>query len=261
MNEAIGGISRTTSRTRRARVLAVLAVLAAGSTADVSRAGFGVPAQEQAPEPPDSPTDDGPARRYGGLDRESCEKMLAARGVPFARVDEARGVLAPVRLTGPVHGVVYRTALPEPKRASSPWEIVDCRLALALDDFAGQLAAHDIVEVVHFSAYRPPSPRWPAGRAAKRHPGALAIDAAEFIKRDQTKLSIERDFRGRIGAMTCGPRAAHPTTPAAVELRQIVCDAADAKLFNVELTPDFNWAHRNHLHLEVTAGVPWFFVR
>ena len=26
----------------------------------------------------------------------------------------------------------------------------------------------------------------------------------------------------------------------------------------VELTPDFNRAHRNHFHLEVTAGVRWF---
>jgi len=27
------------------------------------------------------------------------------------------------------------------------------------------------------------------------------------------------------------------------------------------LTPDFNRAHRNHFHLEVTAGVKWFMVR
>ena len=32
------------------------------------------------------------------------------------------------------------------------------------------------------------------------------------------------------------------------------------RVVNVELTPDFNWAHRNHLHLEVTAGARWFMV-
>ena len=40
-----------------------------------------------------------------------------------------------------------------------------------------------------------------------------------------------------------------------------MCDAADARLFNVVLTPDFNWPHRNHFHLEVTAGARWFVVR
>ena len=68
---------------------------------------------------------------------------------------------------------------------------------------------------------------------------------------------VERDFHGRIGAPTCGAGTGpNPATPEALELRRIVCDAADAKLFNVELTPDFNWAHRNHFHLEVTAGCP-----
>ena len=75
------------------------------------------------------------------------------------------------------------------------------------------------------------------------------------MKRDGTTLVVERDFHGRIGAPTCGPGAGpHPATPEALELRQIVCDAADARLFNVALTPDFNWPHRNHFHLEVTAG-------
>ena len=35
---------------------------------------------------------------------------------------------------------------------------------------------------------------------------------------------------------------------------------ADAHIFNVELTPDYNWPHRNHFHLEVTPKVKWFLV-
>jgi hypothetical protein len=54
--------------------------------------------------------------------------------------------------------------------------------------------------------------------------------------------------------MTCGPGAGpQPATPEALELRKIVCDAAGAKVFNIALTPDFNWPHRNHFHLEVSA--------
>jgi len=223
----------------------------------MSHAGLGAPSQPSIPD-----TAKVPATRYAQLDRDGCEAELGRRGIPFTRVDQALGVLAPVRLTGPLHGVTYRTALPASQRTSSPWEIVDCRLALALDDFATQLASHDVVEVVHYSVYRPPTARWPAGKIASRHPGALAIDAASFVKKDGQTLAVERDFHGRIGALTCGPKGAapRPVTAEATELRKIVCDAADAKLFNVELTPDFNWAHRNHLHLEVTAGVNWFVV-
>jgi hypothetical protein len=205
--------------------------------------------------------DTAPAVRYGGMDPATCEAELGRRGVPFAPVDEARGVLAPVRLTGPLHGVTFRTGLRDTQRASSPWEIVDCRLALALDDFAGQLEAHDIVTVVHLSIYRPPSSRWPEGRLASRHPGGLAIDAATFVKKDGTTLEVQRDFHGRIGAKTCGPGTGpRPATPEATELRSIFCDAADARLFNVVLSPDYNWPHRNHFHLEVAAGAKWFVV-
>jgi hypothetical protein len=220
-----------------------------------ARAGFAAPPAHG------EPFDEGPAQRYGRLDREACEAELTQRAIPFVRVEEARGVLAPVRLTGSLHGVTFHSGVPAAQRASSPWEIVDCRLALALDDFAVQLGAHDVVEVLHYSIYRPPSAQWPADRVASQHLGALAIDAASFMKKDGSKLDVERDFHGRIGAATCGRAAGPiPATAEALELRQIVCAAAEAKLFNVALTPDYNWAHRNHFHLEVAAGAQWFMV-
>jgi hypothetical protein len=241
-------------------------------------AGFGAPPSR--PAAPSEGADDGrlaaperdapaaldsesaPAKRYAELDRGACEAELSKRAVPFVPVEDARGVLAPVRLKGPLRGVTFHCGVPPAQRASTPWEIIDCRLALALDDFAVQLAAHDVVEVLHYSIYRPPPVAWPADKIAARHPGALAIDAATFTKRDGTKLDVERDFHGRVGSTTCGEGAeAHPLTAEAAELRQIVCEAAEAKLFNVALTPDYNFAHHNHFHLEVTAGAKWFMVR
>ncbi len=238
-----------------------LVALAIAGVAPPSNAGFGAPSTLPPTGPYGSVRPVVPALRYARLARSDCEAELTRRGVAFSRVEGARGVLEPLRIEGALHGVKYHTGLPVSQRASSPWEIVDCRLALSLDDFSEQLAAHGIVEVVHFSMYRPPSARWPPDRIASRHPGGLAIDAASFRKSDGTSLVVERDFHGRIGAPTCGAGTGpHPATPEALELRRIVCDAADAKLFNVALTPDFNWAHRNHFHLEVTAGSQWFFV-
>jgi hypothetical protein len=212
----------------------------------------------------EDPTDpsETPAYRYAQLDRAACEAELGRRGVAFDRVSDARGVLAPIRLKGPVNGVTFRTALPPKQRASSPNEVLDCRLVLALGDFASILRAHDVAEVIHMSGWRPPRARaWPAGKLGTRHDGALALDAGWFVKSDGTRLDVEKDFHGRIGAKTCGPGTGpQPATPEALELRAIVCEAAAEHLFQVALTPDYNWPHRNHFHLEVTPKVKWFLV-
>lgn len=196
------------------------------------------------------------ASRYAGLDRASCEAELRRRRIAFTRVGEARGVVAPLRLAGPLSGVTFRSNLPASKSRTSPYDIYDCRLVLALDDFARVLAKHDIVEVVHLSVYRPVSKKVTLKGAGRRHGGALAIDAALFKTKDGRTLSVEKDFRPRrIGARPC------PAPASASELRKIACEAGDARLFNVLLTPHYNRAHHNHFHLEVTAGVRWTLVR
>jgi hypothetical protein len=201
-----------------------------------------------------------PAVRYGKLTQDECEKELTARKISFKR-EEAKGVREPVRVEGAIHGVVFHTDVVASKRETSAWELSDCRLVLALDDFAQILAAHDVVEVFHYSMYRPPSKGWPEGKIAGQHAGALAIDAARFIKSDGKYLDVLKHFHGAIGARTCGEGAGpHPVTPEAKEIREILCDAVDQHLFNVVLTPNYNKPHRNHFHLEITEGVTWFLV-
>jgi hypothetical protein len=193
--------------------------------------------------------------RYAALDRAACEAELGKRHIGFDRVNEARGVIAPLRLTSALSGVTFRSNLPVAQRKTSVNEIYDCRLVLALDDFAKILAKHDIVEVIHLSVYRPVSSKVTLKGPGRRHSGALAIDAAIFKTKDGKSLSVEKNFNGRIGAKPC------PTTTNANDLNKIACEAAHARLFNVLLTPDYNWQHRNHFHLEVTAGVRWALVR
>lgn len=201
-----------------------------------------------------------PAVHYGKLTQSECEAELKARSIAFER-ETARGVVAPVRLKGPLQGIVFKTDLSQKQDAVSPYEIADCRLVLAMDDFAKILVAHDIVEVRHYSMYRPPPSSWPDGKPGARHTGALALDAARFTTKDGTKLDVDKDFNGRIDAKTCGDGAGpDPVTPAATELRAILCEAVAQHLFNVVLTPNYNREHHNHFHLEVTAGVKWFLV-
>lgn len=200
-----------------------------------------------------------PAVRYGQLSPAECEAELVEREIEFVR-DTAVGVLAPVRLVGPLHGVLFRSGQRDKVRDTSPYEIADCRLVLALDDFTEILRNHDIVEVRHYSMYRPPR-RWPEDKIGKRHDGALAIDAGRFLDHEGNVLDVDRDFHGAIDARTCGAGAApRLATPAALELRAILCEAVEQRLFNVVLTPNYDRPHKNHFHLEVTPGVEWFLV-
>lgn len=204
--------------------------------------------------------DERPAVRYASLSQDACEAELTARQIPFVR-EPARGVLAPVRLQGPLRGVTFRTNQREAARATSIWELADCRLVLALDDFAAILAAHHIVEVRHYSMYRRAPSSWPDDRIGTRHHGGLALDAARFVREDGSHLDVLDHFKGRRRAKVCGPKARRGKTAEARELREIVCAAVAQGLFNVVLTPNFNRAHRNHFHLEVTTGVKWLVLR
>lgn len=200
------------------------------------------------------------AYRYAQMSRAACEAELVARNIPFKR-ESARGVLAPIRLTGPVHGILIRAEGSNKKGKASLHEIIDCRLVLALYDAAEILREHDIVEVRHLSIYRLPSSSWPRWKPAARHMGAVAIDAGRFIKQDGRVLNVLGHFHGAIGAKTCGPGAKpRPATREAVELRRLLCKLVAARLFTVVLTPNYNAPHRNHFHLEVAAGKQWFLL-
>ncbi len=171
-------------------------------------------------------------------------------------------MLAPERLRGPLHGVTISTGAAEAVRMRSPSEIFDCRLVLALDDFAAMAASRGITQILTMGAYRPKSAN---GCTAKydglQHCGALAVDVAQFRLGDGTTWNVQRDFQGQIGAATCGPTARPPAaTRASSGLHALVCDAAAQGIFHVILTPDHNAENFNHLHVEITPGASWMLI-
>ncbi|HEX7453205.1 MAG TPA: hypothetical protein VF294_13005 [Polyangiaceae bacterium] len=203
------------------------------------------------------------AEAYAAMSATTCLAALNERHIPFSREEPKRGVEIPVRLTGRVAGVLYRTDFPDGERGSVPWEVFDCRLVLSLDDFSEILRAHSVAEVRIFSAWRPPSKRWPMTEWARRHEGALAVDVRELRKDTGEALNVLDQFHGALGAAQCTPDAPLPSpdTPEARELHEIVCAAAEAHIFNSILTPNYNPPHKNHFHLEVTPDVDWFMLR
>ncbi len=204
-----------------------------------------------------------PAEAYGQLTPAACLALLDERHIPYSREDAKRGVKIPVRLTGKVGGVLYRTDFPDRERASVPWEIFDCRLVLSLDDFSQVLRAHSIAEVRMFSAWRPPAKSWPTTEWGRRHQGALAVDVRELRKDNGEVLNVLDHFHGQLGGAQCVPAARPPIPdcPEARELHELVCAAAEAHVFNSILTPNYNPAHKNHFHLELTPDVDWFMLR
>jgi hypothetical protein len=218
------------------------------------------------PDPDGRPTailrDDAPNMRYAALDTATCEAELVRRGVPFARGEATQGVMAPERLRGPLHGVTISTGASQAVRDKSTMEIFDCRLVLALDDFAAMASPRGITQMLHISAYRPKS----ANGCTDKYPGlqhcaALAVDIAQFRLSNGTVWNVQKDFQGQIGAATCGPTAKAPGPSAASQgLHALVCDAAAQGIFNVMLTPNYNAEHFNHFHVEITPNANWMLI-
>ncbi|MDC3952772.1 extensin family protein [Polyangium jinanense] len=138
--------------------------------------------------PDASVVDASPAYRYANMTDDEAFAELDKRSLPYVRIDPVPGVRAPVRLTGRLHGVLIHSALPEEQRSTSMFEILDARLALALDDFTAVLERHEIDELVHYTMYRPNVPReMPAPVVAKKAPAQREAPKKESAKKEAPK--------------------------------------------------------------------------
>ena len=96
------------------------------------------------------------------------------------------------------------------------------------------ISAARVVAIDHFGSY---NCRHIYGRDAgnwSEHATADAVDIAGFRLADGTRISVARDWKGD------GPKAAFLR-----EVRDGAC-----RLFATTLSPDYNAAHRDHLHLD-----------
>jgi hypothetical protein len=192
-----------------------------------------------------------PATRHADMSPAACMKEIEAQKLPFARSKQpAAGVASPLRSTGPLHGV--RLVIP---RAPSKFGILDCRLALALSDMARAAAELGVVEIQIDNTYRK-SARLPRrGGGKSQHAYGLAADITTMRLADGQVLRVEPDWHAPIGGTPCGPDAVlEDPTPAAVALRNVVCELARRGVFHHMLTPGYDAAHKNHLHLDIKRG-------
>jgi hypothetical protein len=212
--------------------------------------------------PPAGEAENTRAYRYANLDNDETLRELDRRGIPYERQEAVPGVRLPIRLAGRLHGVWIHSVLPAEQRKTTPFEILDGRLALALDDLCAILRAHGFVEAVHFTMYRPPHDQPPAraGEFMHRHPGGMAIDLGAIKKDTGHWVAVGPHWPSQIGAKSCGPEGRKLQGRRGRELLSVACEASDMRIFTYMLTPHFDEAHSDHLHLEIKAGVKWFLV-
>lgn len=144
------------------------------------------------------------AHRYANMSNEDAFAELDRRGISYRKVGPIGTVRAPIRLEGSLHGVHIHSALPEEERATSMFEILDARLALALDDFAIILERHDVVELVHYTMFRPnmPAPGSPEEKA-------LHAKLAEQEKAEKEKKAA-KERAGKSKSAKSKPKKAKP---------------------------------------------------
>lgn len=185
----------------------------------------------------------------------ACYAALRDARVAFERVREPTpGVKWPIRLQGPVRGVLFSVIDHDPTHA-----VLDCRLALSLLAWAPDLRRAHVRRVLHYSMYRPGA-RVNGNGPISGHAYGLAIDAAKFELDNGRVVDVLADWDERErGGPPCPVRNGEPIESRV--MRGVTCRAADRGLFEVILTPHYNKAHANHVHLERKLGVDWFYLR
>jgi hypothetical protein len=136
--------------------------------------------------------------------------------------------------------------------------VMDCRLALALDDLALVVRDRGVARVRFNSIHRG---RW-VQRRGWRHAAGVAIDVVELVLRSGEVLNVLRDFHGHgVGSRTCGAGSPEPKQTKAKRLRDLVCAIDGLGSFNLILTPHYDRRHKDHLHLEVRRDIDWFLTQ
>jgi len=181
------------------------------------------------------------ATRAAGADA-LCHAELDARGLAWTPAQRA-GIADAVTLSGALGGVVWRAPGKDPL-------VIDCSLAVSLAEAGRYFLAVGITEARWSSAYSVRNVRGTNHRS--KHSFGLAIDVPRFTGADLGLLAVTLDFEPGLGDGTdC---VGQPMTQAGAVLKVLQCQLVRSGLFYLVLSPDYDDAHHDHLHLEAR---PW----
>lgn len=186
-------------------------------------------------------------------DVSDCYDWLDLYTIEYTLGPSRQGVADPVTVTAPINGVAYRYTSNSSPRDSF---FMDCNLAVSLAQAAPFYRKRDIIEVADWGVYNyrcigeGEPPNCPNGMS--QHAYAKGIDIAGYTTGDGEYYSVNDDW-------VIDPDA-EPTCGAATEpgkdafLHELICAIKAADVWNIVLTPNYNSAHRNHFHVDLTNG-------
>jgi len=178
-----------------------------------------------------------PAHADGAGD---CYAQLDARHVSYKRTKKP-GIALAVEITGPLGGVTY---------SGYDALVIDCSLAVSLDEIGRYVTAMGIDRAAFSSAYSRRTVR--GTNRPSKHSFGLAIDVAGFTGNDLGTVRIDRDYEQGLGdAVDC---VGAPLTQGGAVLKILQCQLVRSGLFHLVLSPDYDDAHHDHFHLEAS---PW----
>lgn len=177
------------------------------------------------------------ARAHAG----DCFAELDARHIAYKHASRP-GIQLGVELTGAIGGIAL-TSEDQPL-------VIDCSLAVSLDEAGKYIAALGLDKATFSSAYSRRNVR--GTNHASKHSFGLAIDVHTFAGPDIGNLRVDRDFEQGLGdEVDC---VGTPLTQGGAVLKILQCQLVRSGLFYLVLSPDYDDAHHDHFHLEAK---PW----
>ncbi|MFH2005800.1 MAG: extensin family protein [bacterium] len=179
------------------------------------------------------------ARPEGFQDGPPCLQELRRLGVPFRLAKATKGITTPVVVTGPVRGLQW-----SPMWGKKP-ALMDCPFALTLYKLAPAVLRSGVVELRYSSFYQY---RNVSGSGyLSRHAFGLAVDVFEVVAHNRLRANVKKDWVKAIGKP--GSCIGSVTSPKARLLRGLACNLEEARVAHLILTPDSDYAHRDHFHI------------
>jgi hypothetical protein len=183
---------------------------------------------------------DGCIQRLVDLGVEFSLPLSTSMSNPDGYPNEVCDVYEPVSVSGTLNGVRFR---PSSFTAAPSEMYVQCGVALALWEMAELAKTRGITDFVHYGTY---NCRFISGTTnLSEHAFANAIDIAGVKTSTGETYTLLDDWED-------GDTS--PETPGGQLLYWLAQAMHAQKIWNIILTPEYNAAHDNHFHVDLTPG-------
>lgn len=145
----------------------------------------------------------------------------------------------PIRVSSPINGVEYRYYNQDTPGTMA----VTCNLALALHRLGDILRPRGVRAVLHIGTFN--CRRISGSQSLSQHAHANAIDIWGLERDDGSRAILEQHWEHD----TTNPQTANGRL-----LYEVAHAMYDQRVFNIILTPNYNAAHDNHFHVDLTDG-------